>query len=157
MNQLKFIHQWSVTPLFHPDSKYSKRTILAHSIACSRMPPYSNNWVCSEGAHHMHYWDSHAQKMQKRARPIREATDRDSVQTPLTLSSAPARVPFSSYLRDIQALILPSSQQVDLPTVYMLLVVMLNLSEGCVLGYKHKRVRLFLTRRDLTMFVHLHS
>ena len=69
-------------------------------------------------------------KCNREPRLIREATNRDSVQTLLTLSSGPARVPFSSYLRDVQALILPRTQ-VDLPTVNMPLVVVLNLSEGC--------------------------
>ena len=89
--------------------------------------------------------------MQLRARPIREATDRDSVQTSLTLSSAPVRVPFSSYLQDIQTLILPRTQ-VDLPTVCYC-----NNScdtGGC--GKSEKAVEyecalLFLTRRDLSM------
>ena len=131
MNQLNFIHQRSVTSLLLSDSKYSKRTISAHSVACSRTPTCSNNCACSEGACRLRYCDNHAQKMQWRARLIQETTDCDSVQTLLTLSSALARAPFLSCLRDVHALILPRTQQVDLPKVYMLLVVALNLSEGC--------------------------
>ena len=62
-SQLNFIHQRSVRPLFHSDSKYSKRTIPAHSVTCSRMPSYSNNCACSEGACRVRYCDNHAQKM----------------------------------------------------------------------------------------------
>ena len=71
-------------------------------------------------------------------RSDREATDRDSVQTSLTLSSASARTPFSNYLRDFQALILLRTQQIDLPIVYMLLVVALN-REICrkAMEYEH--------------------
>ena len=81
MNQLNFIHQRSVTPLLPSDSKYSKRTILAHSVACSRTPSYSNNCACSEGVHRVctRYCDNHAQKMQKRARLIQEAINLDSI------------------------------------------------------------------------------
>ena len=49
----------------------------------------------------------------------------------LTLSLAPAREPFSSYLHDVQALILPRTQ-VDLPSMLPALVVMLFESEKAV-------------------------
>ena len=77
--------------------------------------------VYDQKAPHVRYCDNHAQKMQYTARLIQEdiATDGDSVQTLLTLSSAPARVPFSSYLRGVQALILPRTQiDLRLSTVY---------------------------------------
>ena len=64
MNQVNFIHQSSVTPLFHSDSKFFKWAISVHFVACSRMLSYSNNCVCSEGVCHVHYCDNHTQKMQ---------------------------------------------------------------------------------------------
>ena len=80
----------------------------AFSCYCSRMPSYCNNCACSESVCRIHYCDSTTRPRKynrelQRPRPIRNC---DSVQTSLTVSSAPARAPFSSYLRDVQALAL---------------------------------------------------
>ena len=58
------VYQRSVTSLFHSDSKYSKSTILAHSVACSRMLSYYIDCTCSEGTRRVRYCDNHAQRMQ---------------------------------------------------------------------------------------------
>ena len=150
MNQLNFIHQRFVTPLFHSHSKYSKRIILTHSVACSRTFSYSNNCACSEGVAACVTVTITPRKCNRElGRCERLPIVIQYKHCWHCMSSAPARAHFSSYLCDVQALILPRIQEVDLQFIcYWWSVGRL---------WNTKRALLFRTQRDLTMSVHLHS